>query len=196
MPLFEHMLSKKCIDPKGGVKDAPSANLDVSITSSQGYMLKPTSLELIKQDIMKYVGGNGATIKMAAWKLDQLQYVKAHSCVANATKLAQLEKLTNQLQLANSLAVIERSDTATAKKKKPSLLPIALRWHLWRLELAEKDGHMIRLTKKDISALLFVHFLVDMDKLKHKKPEVVTKLTGCMVNDPEKLPLPADSILV
>ncbi len=64
------------------------------------------------------------------------------------------------------------------------------------VKLAEKDGHVIRLTKKDISALLFVHFSVEMDKLKYKKPELVTKLTGCMANDPEKLPLPADSILV
>jgi hypothetical protein len=38
--------------------------------------------------------------------------------------------------------------------------------------------------------------LVDMDELEHKKPKLVTKLTGCMANDPEKLPLPADSILV
>jgi hypothetical protein len=57
MPLFEHMISKWCIDPKGGVKDAPSANLDVCITSSQRDMLKPTSLELTKRETMKDVGG-------------------------------------------------------------------------------------------------------------------------------------------
>jgi hypothetical protein len=33
-------------------------------------MLKRTSLELNKRDIMKYVGGHSATIKMAARKLD------------------------------------------------------------------------------------------------------------------------------
>jgi hypothetical protein len=55
---------------------------------------------------------------------------------------------------------------------------------------------VIRLTKKDIRALLLVYFLVDMDKVKHKKLELVTKLSGCMVNDPEKLPLLADSVLV
>jgi hypothetical protein len=133
---------------------------------------------------------------MAARKLDQLGYVKAHSGVANDS--AQLEKLTNQLQLANSLAAIERSDTATAKKKKTesfakriAMAPMAV------VKLAEKDGHVIRLAKKDISALLYVHFSVDMDEFKYKnKPELVTKLTGCMANDPEKLPLPADSILV
>jgi hypothetical protein len=32
IPLFEHMLSKRCIDQKGGVKDAPSAHFDISIT--------------------------------------------------------------------------------------------------------------------------------------------------------------------
>ena len=33
------------------------------------------------------------------------------------------------------------------------------------VKLAKKDGHVMRLTKKDISALLFVHFSVDMDEL-------------------------------
>jgi hypothetical protein len=80
---FEHMISKLwCLDPKGGVKDAPSPHFDVSISSPQRDMLKPTSLELNKQEVMKYAGGHGATIKMAAWKLDQLGYVKAHSGVA------------------------------------------------------------------------------------------------------------------
>jgi hypothetical protein len=64
------------------------------------------------------------------------------------------------------------------------------------VKLAEKEGHLIRLKKKDIFALLFIYVLVDMDKVKHKKLELVTKLSGCMVNDPEKLPLPADSVLV
>jgi hypothetical protein len=101
------------------------------------------------------------------------------------------------LQLAYSLAAIECSDTATAKKKKTesfaeriAMAPMAV------VKLAGKDGHVMSLTKKDISALLFVRFSVDMDNLKHKKPELVTKLTGCMANDSEKLQLPADSILV
>jgi hypothetical protein len=40
---------------------------------------------------------------------------------------------------------------------------------------------VIRLTKKDISVLLFVYFSVDMDKVKHKKLELVAKLSECMV---------------
>jgi hypothetical protein len=65
------------------MKDAPRANLDESITSPQHGMPKPTSLDFTKQAIMKNAGGHGTMIKMAAWKLDQLKYVKAHSCVAN-----------------------------------------------------------------------------------------------------------------
>jgi hypothetical protein len=83
LPLFEHMILKECIDPKGGVKDAPSAHFDVSISSHQRVILKPTYLELNKPEIMKYAGGHGRMIKMAARKLDQLGYVKAHSGVAN-----------------------------------------------------------------------------------------------------------------
>jgi hypothetical protein len=59
--LFEHMISKRCVDPKGGVKDAPSPHFDVSISSPQRDMLKPTSLELSKQEIMKYAGGHGCS---------------------------------------------------------------------------------------------------------------------------------------
>jgi hypothetical protein len=83
LQLFEHMIAKPCLDPKGGLKDAPSPHFDVSISNPQRDMLKPTSLELSKQEIMKYAGGHSATIKMAARKLDQLGYVKAHSGVAN-----------------------------------------------------------------------------------------------------------------
>jgi hypothetical protein len=171
------------------MKDAPSASLDVSITSFQRDMLEPTSLKLTKREIMKYTGGHGATIKMAAQKLDQLGYVKAHSCVANNS--ARLEKLTNQLQLENSLVAIERYDATIAKKKKSDSFAERLAMARMAVEkLAEKGGHVIRLTKKDVSALLFVFFLVDMDKVKHKKLELVTKQIECMVNDPEKLPLP------
>jgi hypothetical protein len=53
---------------------------------------------------------------------------------------------------------------------------------------------MIKLTKKDIYVLLFVYFLVDMDQVKHKKLELVTKLSKCMENDPAKLLLPADLV--
>ena len=78
---------------------------------------------------------------MAAQKLNQLgYYIKAHSGVANDS--AQLEKLTNQLQLlANSLAAIEWSDAAIAKKKKTdyfaeclAMAPMAV------VKLAEKGG--------------------------------------------------------
>jgi tagatose-1,6-bisphosphate aldolase len=42
---------------------------------------------------------------------------------------------------------------------------------------------------------MFVYFLVDMDEVKHKKPELVRKFVSeCMVNDPAKLPLPADLV--
>ena len=61
-------------------------------------------------------------------------------------------------------------------------------------EACREGGHVIRLTKKDISALLFVYFLVDMDQVKHKKLDLVDRLSECMANDPAKLPLPADLV--
>jgi hypothetical protein len=106
-----------------------------------------------------------------------------------------LEKLMNQLQLANSLAAIERSNAAIAKKEKADSFAEHLAMAPMALEkLGEKGGHVIRLKKKDISALLFVYFLVDMDEVEHNKLELATKLSKCMVNNPEKLPLPTDSV--
>ncbi len=104
--------------------------------------------------------------------------------------------MSNQLQLTNSLAPIDWSDSAIAKKKKTesfaeclAMAPMAV------VKLAEKGGHVIGLTKKDISALLSIYFTVDMNEVKHKKLElVVSKLSECMVNDPAKLPLPADLV--
>jgi hypothetical protein len=81
-----------------------------------------------------------------------------------------LEKLRNQLQFANSLAAFERSDTAITKKKKTKSFAERIAMAAMAVvKLAEKEGHVIRLTKKDISVLLFVYFLVDMDKVKHNK---------------------------
>ncbi len=54
-------------------------------------------------------------------------------------------------------------------------------------KLEEKGGDMNKLTKKHLSALLFVCLSVDMDEVKSKKPELARKLSACMANVPAKL---------
>ncbi len=50
LPLFEHMVRRRCIDPKGGVQIAPSILVgDLHATSHQLELLKPTSLELAQR---------------------------------------------------------------------------------------------------------------------------------------------------
>jgi hypothetical protein len=93
-----------------------------------------------------------------------------------------LEKLTNQLQLANSLAAIERSDVAIAKKKKTDSFAEHLAMAPMVVEkLAEKGGHVIRLTKKDISALLFVYCHLVLGKIQN----IVLPLIVCALKFPE-----------
>jgi hypothetical protein len=135
------------------------------------------------------MGGHSTMIRMAAWY--QLGYVKAHSGVVN--NLPRFKKLVNQLQLADSLAPIERLDTAAAKKKKDkSFTKCLIMVPMVVAKLAEKGGGMNKLTKKHICALLFIYFLAEMDNVKHKKPKLARKLSECIVNDPMKLPAPTD----
>jgi hypothetical protein len=65
---------------------------------------------------MKDAGGEGASIRLAQRKLDNLGYIKAHSGLANDPK--RLSRLQNQLDLAASLADISRIQEVIDQQKK------------------------------------------------------------------------------
>ena len=79
--MFSHMAQKQLIDPKSQYK--PSSHLAIDIGKSQLGMLTPTSLQSNKREITRYAGGMGASMKMAAQKLDQFGYIKSYSGLAN-----------------------------------------------------------------------------------------------------------------
>jgi hypothetical protein len=59
---------------------------------------------LTKQRIMSFAGGHGATMKLAKSKLKSMGYIKSFSGVQN--DVDRLRRLTNKLELAQSLASI------------------------------------------------------------------------------------------
>ena len=181
--LFSHMVQKRLIDPKS--KDKPSCYLAIDLDKSQLGILAPTSLQLNKREIMRYAGGTGASMKMAARKLDQFGYIKSYSGLANDP--ARLSKLANQLMLAKSVASIAEEEKRQARQKKTTattelfaLAPEA------KKKLANKLGDVNKLTKKEISALLLVCYLIEEDE-KRKKGALVAILNNSIEKDPTKV---------
>ena len=58
------MVQKRLIDPKS--QDKPSSHLAIDLDKSQLGMLTPIYLQLNKRKIMRYDGGMGALMNMAA----------------------------------------------------------------------------------------------------------------------------------
>ena len=107
------MVQKRLIDPKS--QDKPSSHLAIDLGKSQLGMLTPTSLQLNKREIMRYAGGMGALMKMAARKLEQFGYIILYSGLPNdQARLANLEK---QLMLAKSVASIAEEEKKQAHRK-------------------------------------------------------------------------------
>ena len=158
--VFFNMVQKQLIDPKS--QDNPISNLAIDLDKYQLGMMTSTSLQLNKREIMQYASGMGASMKMAAQKLDQFGYIKSYSGLANDQ--ARLAKLANQLMLVKLVASIVEEEKKQAHRKKTaattelvSLTPEAKR------KLANKIGDAKNLTKKEIVALLLVCYLVEED---------------------------------
>ena len=163
------MVQKRLIDPKS--QDKPSSHLAIDLDKSQIGMLTPTSLQLNKREIMRYAGGMGASMNMSERKLYQFGYIKSHSGIANDQ--ARLENLANQLMLAKLVESIaeEKKKQAHHNKTAATTKLVALSPEAKR-NLANKLGDATNLTKKVITALLLVCYLVEEDD-KRKKDALV-----------------------
>ena len=97
-----------------------------------------------------------------------------------------MDAFKNQLTLANSVAVIQELEKATAAKKKAdcvetftSSAPTAL------ARLSEKNGDVSKLTKPEICSLLFSCYGTKIDEKKHLKPKLIEMLTDKIRGNPE-----------
>ena len=97
------MVRKRLFDTKA-FDHRPTAYLDIKFNVNQICELVTSAKYLTKQRIMSFAGGNGATMKLAKWKLDSLGYIKSFSGVHNEPD--RLRRLTQNLELSQSLASI------------------------------------------------------------------------------------------
>jgi hypothetical protein len=83
----------------------PSSYLEIVIKPSNIEVLKyMNASDLYKRAIMKDCDGNGATLNLAARKLNQTGCVQCHCGLVNTE--VQVRKLKNALQISQSIATI------------------------------------------------------------------------------------------
>jgi hypothetical protein len=113
-----------------------------------------------------------------------LGYVSGHSCFTNDTKA--LKRLGNRLQLAASLAEMRRFDKDQADKKRDEeQQEIRDRYPAAKQKLAEKNGDVSKITKKEILAILLVDHGLFLREGKHSKQDLVEKLVAKMGSSDE-----------
>ena len=123
------------------------------MSASARTVLNPTTADLTKRNLMVTPSGEGAKLKLAKIRVDNLGYVKSHSGIMNDP--VQLAALHNQLHLARSFASISEHEKCEAQKKKGGakheLLNLA---QIAKQNLANKSGDVSKITKKYICSLL------------------------------------------
>jgi hypothetical protein len=188
LELFSHLQYKSMISPNGA--SSPSHHLDVEISKSQREILKVSHKTLLtRRDIMKDISREGGGIKLAARKLDCLGSIKPYSGLVNNEE--QLRKMKNQVGLAQSIMDIQALDKATTlQKRKDDTTALVLLSVNAREKLAEKDGDVSKITKKEICAILLAFHGTMVDESKHLKPALVQMLTEKMEETPENVVVP------
>jgi hypothetical protein len=180
--LFAHLIKKREISHAEST--SPSRHLNLEISESNRRVLRTTKLCMTKREIMKEAGGDGATMKLSARRLDHIGQVKSHSGLVNSE--VAMNAFKNQLTLANSVALIQELEKAVAAKKAAdsaetftSSAPTAL------ARLSEKNGDVSKLTKAEICCLLFSCYGAKIDEKKHLKPRLIEMLTDKIRENPE-----------
>jgi hypothetical protein len=164
--LFRHMVKKRLNDPR--IKShEPSVYLDLSCSKEQAQDFAPES------SIMSFAHGNGAKMKLATRKLDNLGYIKSYGGVQIDPEC--LHRLTNKLELSQSLAniaLLEKRDDQQAKDAIDTELRVLTPAAKDKLVVKGKD--VSNITKKEICALLLSYFAVKEDINKKRNSDIVT----------------------
>jgi hypothetical protein len=113
--LFRHMVQKQLNDPR--IKShEPSVYLDLICSKEQVQDFALGKKDLRKSSIMSFVNGDGANMKLAMRKLDNLGFIKSYGSVHNDNE--RLRRLKNKLKFSQSLAtmaLLEQRDAQQAK---------------------------------------------------------------------------------
>jgi hypothetical protein len=101
--LIRHMVQKRLNDPM--IKShEPRVYLDLSCSKEKIQYLAPGKKDLRKSIIMRFPHGDGAKMKLATRKLDNLAYIKPYGGVQNDHE--RLCRLKNNLEFSQLLATI------------------------------------------------------------------------------------------
>ena len=126
--LLAHLIVKLTISPSSKTMLAPSRHLDVEVSDGNRDVMESASAwHLLKCDIMRDAGGNGANIKLAARKLDMMGFFKSHSGMIKSEDA--VARKTNQVMLAKSVAAIQKAEADTVRKKKSTSESRLGRWY-------------------------------------------------------------------
>lgn len=138
-------------------KLAPSAYLDVEMTSVQQRLLDPSAQDYAMHEIARHAHGDGAKQALAKRKLDAIGNVRGHSGFANDE--ARCQRLKNQLNLVASLAEIAKeaeNDKATKKSQRMSEMvnsaPAAI------AKLKRHGADVAKLTIEEMKSIAHTHF--------------------------------------
>ena len=170
---------------------SPSRYLGVEISDSNRAVLTVDDKTIMtKREIMRDSIGTGATMKLAARKLDNLGRIKAHSSMTNDE--SNLAKLKNQCLLAQSIAEIKTGDKAAAEEKKSKeLRDLVMLAGPANSKLAAKNGDLTKITKREICAILLVYYGTRVEEGKHAKQALIDMLSAKIEASPENIVIPA-----
>ena len=121
--------------------------------------------DITKRNIMRKVGGTGASIKLGKRTLDNLGYIKSQCCFPNDQQ--RIEKLERQARLAASIEEIKEYNDRKKKEEQVAASEAMLTGCPESLKkLKDKGGDLTKITKKEIVSILFtVYRIVASDKL-------------------------------
>jgi hypothetical protein len=135
---------------------------------------------------MRDCAGNGATMNLAARKLNHTGYIQCYCGLVNTEE--KVHKLQNQLQLSDSIAKNNKEHANEADHKRikvqstySEVAPVAIR------KLKAKNGDATKYTKKEIIAVLFFVFYT-LEEDKNKKDVIVAVLIHHAGNYHTKFP--------
>jgi hypothetical protein len=178
--LLDHMFSQQQLRLKTKENHLyiPNSYLDIAIKPSNIEVLKyMTDPDLSTRAIMKECAGNGATLKFAVRKLNQIGYVQRHCRLVNIG--VKVRKLKSALQLSQSMATItngqssERAQHIVEKQLEyRTLAPVALE------KLKGQNWELNKITKNEILSVMYFYFLI-LGNDKKNKPLVLAAFVHC-----------------
>jgi hypothetical protein len=116
--LLHHMFAQWQISFKTSAEHFYNPNVYLDLATKPfnlGILKHMTAPDLSKRAIMQGCARNGATLNLAARKLNQTGYVQRHCGIINTED--KVRKLRNALQLSQSMATILNDRTEAAQKK-------------------------------------------------------------------------------